>query len=583
MFPIFDQLKGGLVVSCQAFPADPLDDTDAIRRMSLAAIAGGAAGLRLNSAEHIAAVRRDTGVPIIGIEKRYGPAGLRITADFAAAARLAAAGASLIALDCTHRAWPDGEPWQELIERIHRELHLPVMADIATLGEALAAAAAGADCVGTTLNGYTENTRDVQSFDWNLLARMTRELHVPVMAEGHISTPAEACRALAGGAWCVIVGSAITRPGEITARFAGALERAGSQAPALGVDIGGTSVKAGLVKRSGEVCFPADVPTLAGGGRDAISAAMVRAVENVLSAAHEHRLQPAGLGIATAGAVDDRDGSIFAATDNLPGWAGFPLRAFAEERFHLPVSVVNDAQAAALSEIHFGVGRGLSDFAVITLGTGVGGGIVSGGKLLRGQTGFAGTVGHQAIVAGGRPCNCGRRGCLEAYVSTSALVREYRNSDGAFENDAGDAALAFRINALARSGDAAAGKAYAALAGYLAEGIANLFNLLDPQMVLLGGGLIEGQSAFISDVEARVQSLLHFGARRRPQVRAAAAGRMAGVQGGGALVFACGQDACTPSGAGCCESTHASPSPESSAGRAETELAAATAAAKNGR
>ena len=104
------------------------------------------------------------------------------------------------------------------------------------------------------------------------------------------------------------------------------------------------------------------------------------------NAARKHELQPAGLGIATASAVDSFDGSIFAATDNLSGWAGFPLRIYAQQQFGLPVLVVNDAQAAALSELHFGVGRGLTQFVAITLGIGVGGGIVSAGKLLRGET-----------------------------------------------------------------------------------------------------------------------------------------------------------------------------------------------------
>lgn len=582
MFPMFDQLKGRLVVSCQAFPGDPLEDTDTIRRISLATVASGASGLRLNSAEHIAAVRQHTRIPIIGIHKHYGMAGLRITADFAAAAGLAAAGASMIALDCTDRVWPDGEPWRELIARIHRELHLPVMADIATFDEAHAAAAVGADCVGTTLSGYTEDTRDVQSFDWNLLARMAQHLRVPIMAEGHISTPAEACRAIAGGAWCVIIGSAITRPGVIASRFVSAMQHTTSTAPAIGVDIGGTSVKAGLVQRDGEVCFATDVPTLAGGGREVIAHALLHAVENVVGAAREHHLEPAGLGIATAGAVDEHDGSIFAATDNLPGWSGFPLRAFAQEHFGLPVFVVNDAQAAALSELHFGVGRGLSDFVAITLGTGVGGGIVSAGKLLRGETGFAGTIGHQVIASGGRPCNCGRRGCLEAYVSTAALLREFRDNGGAVGDPLDDAALAFRINGLARSGDPSARKAYAALAGYLAEGIANLFNLLDPQMVLLAGGLIVGQDEFVSGVEQRVRALLHFGGKRLTRVRAAAAGRLAGVQGAGALVFEAGQDTCLCSSPTGQDSLLSSQSPQSIAGQPLIEAAAA-AATKNGR
>lgn len=538
MSAIFEQLKGRLVVSCQASPGDPLENTDAIRRMALAAIGGGAAGLRLNSAEHIAALRRETQLPIIGIHKRYGAAGLRITPDFASASALAEAGVSIVALDCTDRTWPDGEPWPELIRKIHERLHLPVMADVATLDEALAAAAAGADCVGPTLNGYTEKTRGNKGFSWSLLAEMARQLRVPIMAEGHISTPEEARRAIDGGAWCVIVGSAITRPGVLAAGFAQALERPAPTAPAIGVDIGGTSIKAALVERSGAVGKSVQVPTHAHQGRVAIAAGLVQAVEQVLTVARDQKRELAGLGIATAGAVDERDGSIFAATDNLPGWAGFPLRAFVEKRFQLPARVVNDAQAAVLAELRFGLGRQLSDFVAITLGTGIGGGIVCGGKLLRGQHGFAGSMGHSVLHAGGLPCNCGRNGCLEAYVSTAALLRAYRKHGGSDTGSTSDeAAQALAINQLARQGDPAAQQAYSALAEDLAEGIANLFNLFDPEAVLLSGGLIEGYAQFVPAVEARVRTLLHFGDKRQPQVRAAQAGRWAGVQGAAALVF----------------------------------------------
>ena len=267
------------------------------------------------------------------------------------------------------------------------------------------------------------------------------------------------------------------------------------------------------------------------------TAGFVATVEQVLKVARAARSEPAGIGIATAGAVDSHNGSIFAATDNLPGWTGFPLGAFAAQQFRLPVAVVNDTQAAALSELHFGVGRELEDFVAITIGTGIGGGVVCGGKLIRGEHGFAGTLGHHVLVAGGRPCNCGRRGCLEAYVSTAALIREYCQNGGVRAGDRGDAAQILEIKRLAQEGDAAARKAYEALAGYLAEGVANIFNLLDPQAVLLGGGLMEENSDFVSAVEARVQAQLHFGARRRPRVQPATAGRLAGLQGAAALVL----------------------------------------------
>jgi len=238
-----------------------------------------------------------------------------------------------------------------LIERIHRELDVPVMADIATLEEALVAAGAGADMVGTTLNGYTEPTRNNHHFSWPLLADMVNLIDVPVVAEGHISSPDEAQRALAAGAWCVIVGSAITRPGAITASFVRALQGRPTAAPAIGVDIGGTCIKAGQVNPSGEVSLLAQAPTNASGGRDAILASLCNLINQVISASHKQGHKPTGLGIASAGAINPRDGSVFAATDNLPGWAGFELQKFAEERFNLPTWVVNDAHAAVLAEL----------------------------------------------------------------------------------------------------------------------------------------------------------------------------------------------------------------------------------------
>lgn len=536
---VMDRIKGKLVVSCQAAPGDPLEHTETIRRIARAAVGGGAAGLRVNSFEHISAIRLDTDLPIIGIKKKYFHGQLRITPDFQSAAELAAAGANIIALDCTRRLWTIGDPWQQCVERIHHELKLLVMADIATLDEALEAAAAGVDMIGMTLNGYTEETRGTHGFNWQLLTELTRRIDRPIIAEGHVSTPTEARRTIENGAWSVVVGSAITRPGTITARFVQSMTRTSNTAPAIGVDIGGTSVKAGLVDRQGQVSFVVRVPTRAREGRDAIASAASEAIEEVLVLAHQSGVVPAGLGIASAGAIDSRNGTVFAATDNLPGWTGFNLRQFAEDRFHLPVQVNNDAHAAVLAELHFGVGRELSDFVAITIGTGVGGGIISGRKLLPGQRGFAGTVGHQTIRYDGRPCNCGRRGCLEAYVSTTALIREYalQHPDRAQDNTLDQPGLALEISQLALAGDSAALKAYNTLAGYLAEGIANVFNMLDPEVVILSGGLVEGHTQFAADVQQRVTALLHFGSKRKPLVRLSAAGQHAGLQGAAASVF----------------------------------------------
>jgi glucokinase-like ROK family protein len=535
---IQEQLQGKLVVSCQAAPGDSLENTEVIRRIAQAAIRGGAAGLRVNSAEHIAAIRQDTDVPIIGIQKRNWNKMLRITPDFTSAAALASAGATIIALSCTSCIWSFGEPWRQLIARIHDDLKLPVMADVATLEEAFAAVNAGADFVGPTLNGYTEQTRGNRSFSWSLLADLVRDVRVPIIAEGHISTPDEARRAIAEGAFCVVVGSAITRPGVITANFVRALQLSDRSASAIGVDIGGSSIKAGMVARDGAISLSVQLPTDANQGRNAIAAGFAAVVERVLAQAKDKKIEPCGLGIASAGAMNVQDGSVFAATDNLPGWTDFNLREFAEQRFHLPTYVVNDAHAAALAELHFGLGRGLSDFVAITIGTGIGAGIVSRGRLLQGQHGFAGTIGHHTIRMDGRPCNCGRKGCLEAYVSTASLVTEYKKQCGRDLDPAiADTALARKISQLALAGDAVAQNAYAFVAGFLAEGIANIFNILDPQVIFLSGGLVEGHQAFAADIQRRVANLLHFGSKRQPHVQLALAGHYAGVQGAGALVF----------------------------------------------
>ncbi len=537
MSDILRELRAGLIVSCQAAPGDPLEDTETIRRIARSVTAAGAIGLRVNSPEHISVIRKDSSLPIIGIQKRYTQGKVHITPDFAAATELAEAGASIIALDCTERVWPNSDPWRVLIERIHRELHLPVMADIASLEEAMAAAAAGADLVGTTLNGYTDSTHNNHSFSWPLLVDMVRHIRVPIIAEGHIHSPEEAKRALSIGAWSVIVGSAITRPGVITENFVRVIRKRASAAPVIGVDIGGTCVKAGLVSPCGEVSLVTQTPTHASGGRDAITASLCYVVEQAISAAHKQGLWPTGLGIASAGAIDPQDESVLGATDNLPGWAGFPLKKFAQEKFHLPTWVVNDAHAAVLAELHFGEGQALSNFVAITIGTGIGGGVVCGRKLLTGQHGFAGSIGHHVIREGGRQCNCGRRGCLEAYVSTAALIREYKERAGVFADPHDDADLAFLINQLSASGDAAAVGAYEALARYLAEGVANIFNLFDPEAVLISGGLVEGDGQFVSSVAKQVCALLHFGCKRQPCVKAATAGRFAGVQGAATLVF----------------------------------------------
>jgi N-acylglucosamine-6-phosphate 2-epimerase len=217
---IFQLLRGCVIVSCQAAPGDPMDHLDTLTRMAASVLRGGAGGLRAEGAERIGAFREITELPLIGLVKTCDARGeVHITPDFASAYAVSEAGADIIALDCTRRRLQEAEPWPELIRRIHEELGRPVCADIATIDDAVAAQSAGADAVASTLFGYTSETAGGRTVSWTLIEELVARLTIPVIVEGHITQPEEVRRAFEIGANSVVVGSAITRPESITARF----------------------------------------------------------------------------------------------------------------------------------------------------------------------------------------------------------------------------------------------------------------------------------------------------------------------------------------------------------------------------
>ena len=218
-----DCLRGSLIVSCQAPPGDPLDNVDTLRRIAASAVRGGAGGLRANGVECVEAFRRDTGVPVIGIQKRRIGDEVSITPDFVSAKSIADAGADIIALDCSSNRSAAAEPWQDVLRRVQAEIGKPVLADIATFEESMAVQEAGADAVATTLYGFTPETSGFRTVNWELVARLIKVLRVPLIVEGHISRPEEAAMAIELGAYAVVVGSAITRPESIAARYTAAL------------------------------------------------------------------------------------------------------------------------------------------------------------------------------------------------------------------------------------------------------------------------------------------------------------------------------------------------------------------------
>jgi N-acylglucosamine-6-phosphate 2-epimerase len=223
---VLSSLRGRLIVSCQADPGDPMDDLDTLTRVATSVLRGGAAALRAEGPNSIQSFRKITDRPIIGMVKAKDANGeVYITPTFAAAKAVSEAGADIIALDCTHRRLSEAEPWPALIHRIHTQLGRSVLADVATLEDGLAAQDAGANAVATTLYGYTAETAGIRQMSWPLLEALVARLRIPVIAEGHIQQPEDVCKALGLGAHAVLVGSAITRPQTITARFVAATER----------------------------------------------------------------------------------------------------------------------------------------------------------------------------------------------------------------------------------------------------------------------------------------------------------------------------------------------------------------------
>ncbi|MEB3210107.1 MAG: N-acetylmannosamine-6-phosphate 2-epimerase [Leptolyngbyaceae bacterium] len=205
------RLKHGLVVSCQAPAQSPLHEPSIIAAIAQAAVLNGAVGVRIDSPDHVKAVRERVDAPIIGLWKQQFPdSDVYITPQFHHAEAIAAAGADIIAIDATSRRRPKDEQLESLIQQIHTQLGKPVMADIDTLESAIAAAEAGADIVGTTLYGYTRETGDRQPPGLDLLSAMAETLTVPLVCEGGIASPEMMNAAFAQGAYTVVVGTAIT-------------------------------------------------------------------------------------------------------------------------------------------------------------------------------------------------------------------------------------------------------------------------------------------------------------------------------------------------------------------------------------
>jgi len=223
---MLEQIKGKLVVSCQALPEEPLHSSYIMGRMAVAAYLGGAAGIRANSVVDIAEIKTQVDLPIIGIIKQvYEGSSVFITPTMKEIDAIYQEGVDIIAIDATDRIRPDGTTIEQIFPTIREKYKDQLfMADCSTYEEAVLAAELGFDCVGTTLSGYTEKTKGNELPDFQLVEKLTKTLSVPIIAEGGIWSPEQLGRMFSLGIHSAVVGSAITRPMEITKRYVQAVQ-----------------------------------------------------------------------------------------------------------------------------------------------------------------------------------------------------------------------------------------------------------------------------------------------------------------------------------------------------------------------
>jgi len=264
----------------------------------------------------------------------------------------------------------------------------------------------------------------------------------------------------------------------------------------LGVDLGGTKILTAVTNSQGKMLSRDHSITPAQKGHEAVIQSILESAHRALEEANIAISEIFAIGIGAAGISNPEAGILFT-SPNLPGWQNVPLRDIIQSKLGKKAFLINDANAAALGEFYFGAARGARNFIYITLGTGIGGGIVIDGKIYTGAIGAAGEVGHMTIDDNGSICNCGNRGCWEMLASGTALAREakHRIEEGArtsiLEYADGDIekVTAQVIHSAAEQGDSLAKELIARTGYYVGVGLVNLINIFNPELIVIGGGL----------------------------------------------------------------------------------------------
>ena len=317
----------------------------------------------------------------------------------------------------------------------------------------------------------------------------------------------------------------------------------------LGIDLGGTKIIAGLVDRGGRIVARQHRTTQAREGQDAVVRRLMDATTHLLTAEGIDRAAVVAIGVATPGPIDAGLG-VVTAPPNLPGWRDVPLGRMIQDEFDLTTSLENDANAAALGEHRFGAGRDAEHLIYVTASTGIGGGFILDGRLYRGATGAAGEVGHMTILPYGPLCGCGNRGCLEALASGTAIAREAqeRVARGVptliaeLAQGDSDRISAKMVAQAADLGDAEANEILDQAMIYLGVGMANLVNLFNPQLLVIGGGLTKMGPRLFDTVRRSVDRRAFPATASAVEIKRAQLGDDVGLLGAAAVAMTAIED-----------------------------------------
>ena len=308
----------------------------------------------------------------------------------------------------------------------------------------------------------------------------------------------------------------------------------------IGIDLGGTNMKIGLVHQNGKVIRETEKPTQKEEGPDGVIRRMVRYAQDLAQDARVAWSEIGGVGVGLPGFLDIPGGVVKYLT-NL-GWRDIPIRGQLESAFKVPVKIDNDANVAALGEVWAGAGAGEQNVVCITLGTGVGGGIIAGGKLLHGARGVAGEIGHIPIDPDGALCNCGRTGCLETISSATGMVRMVHKAIQQGESSA-LSSLAHRgdlstkdIFEQAKNGDPLAEKTVEKAVDALAEAMAVLSVVVNPSLFIVGGGVSKAGEALLVPLEKHYRKKVQQNAGEGVKIKLARLGNQAGFIGAAGLL-----------------------------------------------